>query len=143
MDPLSVTVAITALIGTANQLETVIAAAKNANKGEPQLLAEVDGWFVLSMQWGNRLKGVRAEDEWFQGLLELAKPDGTDSAAGNSIPNGRHRPAGVFVQRQEAYDGLVAEFRPEHVHGWRRLGHRLKWSWDKDVITRNWLRLTG
>jgi hypothetical protein len=123
MDPLRNTVAITALIGTANQLETVIADTNNADKGKPWLIAEVDGWSIVLKQWGNRLKGVRAEGEWFQGLLVLAKPDGTDSAAGNFIPNGRYRPGGVFVQLPEAYDALVAELRPEHVHGWSRLSH--------------------
>jgi len=137
MDPLSITVAITALIGTANQLKNILSDAKNANKEQSRLLIEVNGWSILLKQWNNRLKGARAEDEWFQGLLELAKPDGTDSAAGNFIPNERYRPDGVFVQLQEAYDGLVAELRPEHVHGWRRLGHRLKWSWDKDAINTN------
>lgn len=132
MDPLSISVAVLALIGTATQLKAIIDDTRHSTKEQARLLTEVNGWSILLTQWKDRLKEARAEDEWFKGLIAMAKPDGTVSPAGNFIPNGRYHPDGVFMQLQKAYDELVAELRPEH--GLKKFSKKLKWFWDKKAV---------
>ncbi len=98
-DPFSITVGVIALLGAVAQIKGVVDDARHANQEMGRLLEEVTGWSILLNQLKDRLKGAKVEDEWYKGLLAMAKPDGTISPDGKFIPTiGKYKPDGIFTQ---------------------------------------------
>lgn len=132
-DPFSITVGVIALLGAVAQTKGVVDDARHANQEMGRLLEEVTGWFILLNQLKDRLKGAKVEDEWYKGLLAMAKPVRTISPDGKFIPTiGKYQPDGIFTQLQKAYDELAGELRPKN--GWRKFSKRLMWFWDKESV---------
>jgi hypothetical protein len=133
MDPLSITAAVVAFLGTAAQIESYVSDVKNANKERNRLLVGLRGLTVYLEQLVARLKIANAEDPWFKGLLALAKPSVTLMPNGKFEPNGRYEPDGILVQIDELYKEANTMLKPEHGL-MRRIHKRLTWTWDKATV---------
>lgn len=130
-DPLSISVAIVALIDFTEKILTIANDIKNARKDLQKIVDGLKSLDYLIKRLDERRKGANEHDPWFQGLLELERTSGTLTSDWRYVPNPKHKPEGALAQLKITMAELHAKLEP---HGLKKshFVQRVRWHWDKD-----------
>lgn len=130
-DPLSISVAIVALIDFTEKILTIANDIKNARKDLQKIVDGLKSLDYLIKRLDERRKGANEHDPWFQGLLELERTSGTLTSDWRYVPNPKHKPEGALAQLKITMAELHAKLEP---HGLKKFHfvQRVRWHWDKD-----------
>lgn len=130
-DPLSITVAVIALIDFAEKALTIAHDIKNAIKDLQKVVDGLKSLDYLIKRLDELRKEANEHDPWFQGLLELERASGTLTADWRYVPDPKHKPEGALAQLKITMAELHAKLES---HGLRKFHfvQRVRWHWDKD-----------
>ncbi len=130
-DPLSIAVAIVALIDFTEKVLTFANDIKNARKDLQKVVDGLKGLDYLIKRLDERRKGANEHDPWFQGLLELERTSGRLTEDWEYEPNPKHKPEGALAQLKMTMAELHAKLEPRGLKKYHFV-QRVRWHWDKD-----------
>ncbi len=133
-DPLSISVAIVALIDFTEKIITIANDIKNAIKELQSIVGGLKSLHYLIQRLDERRKGANEKDPWFRGLLELERTSGKLTADWNYEPNPKYKPEGALAQLKMTMAEIHTKLEP---HGLKKYKFvkRIRWHWEKDSFT--------
>ncbi len=130
-DPLSISVAIIALIDFTEKVLTIANDIKNARKDLQKVVDGLKSLDYLIKRLDELRKEANEHDSWFRGLLELERTSGTLTSDWRYVPNPKHKPEGALAQLKITMAELHAKLEPHGLNKFHFV-QRVRWHWEKD-----------
>ena len=145
MDPLSITVATTALVGAASQLLGCVNDVRTARKDLQRWKGDIEGLSILLAQLRDRLQLAQQSpgDVWYQGFLRAMQSEESDEKIGHNAIEVVQRKeqfkpgsSGLFGRLQQRLQELLSDLQIKKSF-FKGIGQRLKYILDKaDLIAK-------
>ena len=130
-DPLSISVAVVALLDFTEKVLTIANDIKNARKELQKIVDGLTSLDYLLKRLEQRRQGANDQDPWYKGIMELERTSGSLTPDWRYIPNPKYKPEGAFARLKMTMAEIHARLEP---HGLRKLHmvQRIRWHWEKD-----------
>ena len=130
-DPLSISVALVALLDFTEKVLTIANDIKNARKDLQKIVDGLKSLDYLIKRLEERRKGANNQDPWFKGIVELDRTSGKLTSDWKYVPDPKVKPEGAFAQLKITMAEIHAKLDP---HGYKKfhLVQRVRWHWEKD-----------
>ena len=133
MDGLSAAASVIAVLQAADVAIKYTIDFYKSTEDREKLVIELQSFRLMIKMLDDRRSNAQSGDRWCQGILELARTSGSLSAKWEYIPPPYLESEGALARLYKTVAKLMKKLNPDNpAHGMKKLGHSMKWHWDKD-----------